>query len=595
MTRSHTIQTAQKRVWPLFWQFTRPHWLLFFLMLLLIAIYEASLVVERWFISLVAESVASYTAGIVTEDALVNALIWVAIAFSIAAIIAACSRLIKNNLLSELELRMVVDLKRTFFSHILRLSHRFHSSHKSGTLIARLSRGSSALENMMDIIAFNFAPLILQAGFTISILFALNSSFALALSTTIVVFIGYSWFIVQIQKTRREKSNERDDEEKATVADTFTNSETIKYFGKESFALNRYFHKVDASRKARWHEWVTYGYIDFGHIIILSAGLVALIWLSIKGVLAGTASVGELTFVYTAYLGLTGPMNSFVRGIREAARTSTDFASLIQYLENTNEITDLPDASPIIVQKSSIAFENVTFKYRQRDIITGFTLHVKPGEKIAFVGSSGAGKSTIVKLLYRFYDPQEGTISVDGRDIRTAPQEQYREQLAIVPQEGVLFDDTLYNNIAFSKTDATEKEITAAMRLAQLTVVIKRLPEGAQTVVGERGVKLSGGERQRVAIARAILANTKILVLDEATSSLDSETEHAIQQGLQALLKGKTAIIIAHRLSTIMHADRIIVLENGRIVQEGSHKELLKKPGRYKTLWKLQKGGYIGE
>ena len=593
--KSQTVQKARKLVWPTFWQFTRPHSLLFVFMIAMIAIYEATVVLERWFIALVADGAASYIAGTTTGYALREALFWIAIAFIIASIISAFSRYIKNSLLSELELRMAVDLKRTFFNHILRLSHRFHASHKSGTLIARLSRGSSALEYLMDIVAFSFTPLIMQAAFTVGILFALDISFAVTLIATMIVFVGYSWLLAEVLKTRREQSNERDDEEKATVADTFTNAETIKYFGKESFAFSRYMHKVDASRKARWREWITYGYIDFGHVIILAAGLIALIALSIRSVLAGTAGVGELTFVYTAYLGLIAPMNGFVRGIRESARSGTDFASLIHYLSEHNDIDDMKDAKPLVITKGAIEFRTVTFKYKQRTIIDELTLQVKPGEKIALVGSSGAGKSTIVKLLYRFYDPQQGTIRVDGRDIKTAPQEQYRAELAIVPQEGVLFDDTLYNNILFSRPDANEKEVLTAMRLAQLTIIVKRLPEGHHTVVGERGVKLSGGERQRVAIARAILANTKILVLDEATSSLDSETEQAIQIGLEALLKGRTAIIIAHRLSTIMHADRIVVLENGRIVQEGTHRELLKRPGRYKTLWKLQKGGYIGE
>jgi ATP-binding cassette subfamily B protein len=561
----------------------------------MIAIREGSVVLEHWFIALLIENVTLFSAGNISKPAFLDALIWIGLAFGIAVIITAAARWTQNRLISKLELEMITDLKRTLFSHIIRLPHRFHTSHKSGSLIARLGRGASAIERMMDNIIFNFAPLIIQAGLSIAVLIALDGAFAITLFVLMTVFIGYGWLLNLKQRPLREAANDLEDIEKATVADTFTNVETVKYFGKERLGVAKYLGKVRATADMKRREWNVYGQIDAGHILILGIGVAALLALSIRGVLARTSGVAELTFVYTAYLGLLGPMNGFVRGLRDNSRACTDFESLIRYLDEHNDVYDVSNAQPITITNGSITFEKVTFTYRKRVVIDSLTLSIHPGEKVALVGSSGAGKSTLVKLLYRFYDPQEGTIRVDNNNIKSAPQEQYRAQLAIVPQEGVLFDDTLYNNIAFSNPGASERDVMEAIKLAQLLPIVKRLPEGVHTIVGERGIKLSGGERQRVAIARAILANTRILVLDEATSSLDSETEHAIQRGLKALLKGRTAIIIAHRLSTIMHADRIIVLENGKIVQQGTHKELLKKPGRYKTLWKLQKGGYIGE
>jgi ATP-binding cassette subfamily B protein len=304
-------------------------------------------------------------------------------------------------------------------------------------------------------------------------------------------------------------------------------------------------------------------------------------------------SLGTIVFIYTVYGTLMNPLFGFVHGMREYFRVMVDFQSLFEYNKIEQEVKDKPDAPILKLQKGTIEFDNISFKYGQRKIFEDFTLKIPKNNKIALVGHSGSGKSTLVKLLYRLYDIDSGSIKVDGKDIREIQQESLRSEMSIVPQECVLFDDTIYNNIAFSKPDATKEEVMDAIKFAQLDRIIKEFPHKEETVVGERGVKLSGGEKQRVSIARAILASKKILVLDEATSSLDSQTEHDIQLALEKLMKGRTTIIIAHRLSTIMMADKIIVLKRGQIVQAGTHKQLITKQGDYKKLWNLQKGGYI--
>jgi ATP-binding cassette subfamily B protein len=274
-------------------------------------------------------------------------------------------------------------------------------------------------------------------------------------------------------------------------------------------------------------------------------------------------------------------------------RAIADFEDLFQYGKLENEIKDQPGAKPLKLAKGAIEFKEVAFTYRKRPVLSGFTLKVPPHKRVAVVGPSGAGKTTLIRLLYRLYDVEKGDIRLDGAGIRDVTQASLREAFSMVPQECILFDDSIYNNIAFSNPDASRQQVFTAIRFAQLDKFIAGLPAREKTIVGERGVKLSGGEKQRVSIARALLADKKILVLDEATSSLDSETEHEIQKGLKGLMKGRTCILIAHRLSTIMSADIIVVLNHGKVVQQGSHRELIRKPGLYRKLWNLQKGGYI--
>jgi len=283
-----------------------------------------------------------------------------------------------------------------------------------------------------------------------------------------------------------------------------------------------------------------------------------------------------------------------MHGMRDIYRAMADFEDLFEYGKIQKEIKDSPGAKKLEIKEGEVEFKDIEFKYGHRKIFQNFSLHVPKNKKIALVGHSGSGKTTLVKLLYRLYDVNNGSITIDGKDIRNFKQESLRGEMSVVPQECILFDATVYENILFSRPDATRAEVMKAIKFAQLDKIIEKFPNKENTIVGERGVKLSGGEKQRVSIARAILANKKVLVLDEATSALDSETEHEIQADLKELMQGRTSIIIAHRLSTIMHADKIIVLKDGKIVQSGKHCQLIQQPGEYKKLWNLQKGGYLG-
>ena len=329
--------------------------------------------------------------------------------------------------------------------------------------------------------------------------------------------------------------------------------------------------------------------------MILGIGLFFLIYFPIQNFLAKEITLGTLTFIYTAYGNLVGPLFGFVWGVRGFYRQMADMQDLFEYGKIENEIKDKPRAKNLKIVNGEIEFRNVSFHYGRKDAfsLNNYNLRIKPNEKVAFVGHSGCGKSTLIKLLYRMYDVNHGRILVDGNDIKDVKQNSLRSELSIVPQEAILFDDTIFNNIRFSNPGATNNQVWDAIRFAQLDRFINNLPQKSKTIVGERGVKLSGGEKQRVSIARAILADKKVLVLDEATSALDSETEHEIQKDLEKLLEGRTSIIIAHRLSTIMNADRIIVMKNGEIIQEGTHNELKSQKGEYNKLWNMQKGGYI--
>ena len=309
--------------------------------------------------------------------------------------------------------------------------------------------------------------------------------------------------------------------------------------------------------------------------------------------LDGEITIGTVVFIYTIYGGVIMQMFNFAHGLRMFYRSMADLQDLFDYGKVENEVKDKKGSKALNVRKGEINFDHVNFNYGRRKIFSNFNLKIKENEKVALVGQSGCGKTTLIKLLYRLYDVDRGNILIDGKDIRDFKQETLRGELSIVPQECVLFDDTIYNNIAFSNPKASRREVMRAIKFAQLDKIIRFFPDREKTVVGERGVKLSGGEKQRVSIARAILANKKILVLDEATSALDSETEHEIQRDLVKLMKGRTSIIIAHRLSTIMHSDRIVVMKKGKIIEQGKHKDLLRKRGEYYRLWNLQKGGYI--
>lgn len=499
----------------------------------------------------------------------------------------------RMSMINTFESKVIQDVKERFYRHLTYLSHKFHTTHKTGSLISRLLRGGHAVEGFSDVLIFNFAPLLLQIFLAGGALLTVHPTSTITALVMSIVFIIYSFYIQTKLRKLHMSFVTDEDREKAAVADTFTNIDSIKYFGKEAMMQRRYHYFTENTRVSLLRVWNKYRVLSAGQSFILLAGLFFMIFFPMKAFLAGNLTVGELVFVYTIYGSFVGPLFSFVHGLRGFYRSMADFESLFQYNKIDQDVKDIEGAKKIKIEDGAIDFNNVSFTYGKKNLFKNFNLSIKKNEKIALVGHSGCGKSTLVKLLYRLYDVTGGSILVDGKDIRTLKQEELRGELSIVPQEGVLFDDTIYNNIKFARPNAKRKEVIAAMKFAQLYQIVQEFPEKEKTIVGERGVKLSGGEKQRVSIARAILADKKILLLDEATSALDSQTEHDIHQDLEKLMEGRTSIIIAHRLSTIMRADRIIVMKKGKIVQMGKHKNLIKQKGPYKKMWDLQKGGYI--
>jgi len=489
--------------------------------------------------------------------------------------------------------KMTADLKRRFFNHIINLSHSFHTTHKTGSLISRIIRGSGGIDRMNDVIIFNTAPLVFQLILVSGALIYFNLIPALVIFLTTVLFIYYSIYTQNKSKPSGAINHRTEDREKSEIADFLMNIDSIRYFAKEKKVQAKFKKLSENSKKTAIRYENFFSQLTAGQLFILGIGLFFLMYFPIMEFLEGALSIGDVVFIYTIYGNIAGPLWSFVHGTRQYYKAMIDFESLFQYTKIEQEVKDRPEAKKLKIREGEVEFKDLDFNYGKRKIFKKFNLKIPKNKKYALVGHSGCGKSTLVNLLYRLYDVDKGRVLIDNKDIRDFKQESLRNEMSIVPQECMLFDDTIYKNIAFSKPDATKREIIRAIKFAQLDKMIKDFPKKEKTIVGERGVKLSGGEKQRVSIARAILADKKILVLDEATSSLDSQTEHEIQADLAKLLQGRTSIIIAHRLSTIMHADKIVVMKKGKIVQIGNHNELIRQEGEYKKLWNLQKGGYI--
>ena len=477
------------------------------------------------------------------------------------------------------------------FVHMHQLSLRFHLERKTGGLSRIIERGTKGIETIVRFTILNSVPTVVEFLLTAAI-FWWGYGFSYLFVTAMTVW-AYVWFTVRASDWRisiRRSMNDSDTDANTKAIDSLLNFETVKYFGNEEMEARRFDASMARYEKSATEVWTSLGWLNFGQGVIFGLGSAIMLVMSGLAVQNGTQTIGDFVFVNAMLLQLAAPLNFIGFVYREIRQGLTDIEQMFELLEVDAEINDAPHARPLQVERGGIVFEDVRFHYDpDRPILKGISFEVPPGKTVAVVGPSGAGKSTISRLLYRFYDVQHGSIRVDGQDIRDVTQKSLRAAIGMVPQDTVLFNDTIAYNIRYGRPSASDAEVEKAAEIAQIGSFIQHLPEGYETKVGERGLKLSGGEKQRVAIARTILKAPPILILDEATSALDTTTEREIQTALDVVSKNRTTLIIAHRLSTVIGADEIIVLKGGEIAERGSHADLLARDGLYASMWSRQR------
>jgi ABC-type transport system involved in Fe-S cluster assembly fused permease/ATPase subunit len=479
------------------------------------------------------------------------------------------------------------------FRHLHQLSLRFHLNRRTGGVSRDVERGGTAISDLLDWTLYTIVPTLIEVVLVTAVLVILyDVGFA---TTTIVVLVAYVAWTVAVTEWRTKyyrAAVEADTQASARAVDSLLNYETVKYFNNEDHEAARYDQNLRQMEEANVRSYKTLAVLNIGQNAIVTIGVTALMWKAAAGVVAGELSVGDLVLVNAYLLQMAMPLNYLGMMYREVKQALTNIERLWGLLDEEQEVRDTPGAPALATRQPRVAFEGVRFGYDpRREILHGIDFAIPPGHTVAVVGHSGSGKSTLARLLYRFYDVGGGRIAIDGADLRDLAQDSVRAAVGIVPQDTVLFNDSIRYNIRYGRPAATDEEVEDAARAAHIHDFIRSLPDGYDSQVGERGLKLSGGEKQRVAIARALLKNPAILIFDEATSALDSASEKAIQSELDRIAVGRTTLMIAHRLSTVMHADEILVMDQGQIVERGRHADLVQRGGHYAAMWELQKAG----
>jgi ATP-binding cassette, subfamily B, heavy metal transporter len=476
------------------------------------------------------------------------------------------------------------------FEHLHALSLRFHLERQTGGMTRDIERGVRGIESLISYSLYSIVPTLIEVTLVLSILAVkFDAWFAWITLAALALYISFSVAVTEWRTKFRREANEFDSAAHTKAVDSLLNYETVKYFNNEGFEARRYDESLEKLRKARLKSQTTLSLLNTGQQMIIAVSLVAMLWRATQGVVDGRMTLGDLVMVNAFMIQLYIPLNFLGVLYREIKQSLTDLDKMFVLMEKEREVADKPGALPLARSDPTVRFENVSFAYEPaRPILHHVSFEIPAGKTVAVVGPSGSGKSTLARLMYRFYDVQQGRITIGGQDIREVTQASVRQAIGIVPQDTVLFNDTVEYNIAYGRPGASRAEVEEAARAARIHSFIESTPRGYQTMVGERGLKLSGGEKQRVAIARTLLKNPPIMIFDEATSALDSANERAIQAELKGVARNKTTLVIAHRLSTVVDAHEILVLEAGRIIERGTHGELLARGGRYADMWALQ-------
>ncbi len=497
---------------------------------------------------------------------------------------------LRDLIFAKVRYQAMIQLSSEVFHHLHQLALRYHLDRNTGAVSRDLERGTQSISSILNYLIFNIVPTIAEFILVATILIMqYNADFAVVTFVTVIIYVAYTLGFTNWRMHYRHEMNALDSKANGRAIDSLINYETVKYFNNEHFEQQRYQETLGGWQVAAVKSQTAMSMLNFGQGLIIALGVSYVMYLSTQGVINGELSLGDLVLINTMMLQLFMPLGFLGVVYRALKYAMADMDLVFKLLDHDVEIKDKNGAKKIKITNANIQFNNVQFGYhKDRNILNGISFEIKHGQKVAVVGPSGAGKSTLSRLLFRFYDVQNGNISIDGQNIKSVTQQSLRQAIGIVPQDTVLFNESILYNIQYANPNATESDVYKAAKMADIHNFISDLPEGYKTIVGERGLKLSGGEKQRVAIARVLLKQPKILIFDEATSSLDSRSEAAILSSLSELSDKRSTLVIAHRLSTIIDADNIIVLEKGSIVEQGTHKALLKQKGLYKYLWDLQ-------